>query len=160
MWAGSKLPWPRGVDVNIRNDYGFTPLNAATDTGNLAVAQVLVDNGADINAAANDGDTPLHSVNLAQYYQTVNSLKTIMHPDIIKVEASPGHIAVVQLLINKGGKIDQQNSRGYTPLHLMVDRGMLKVAEVLLHNGANPWVPNKEGQLPPCIAWQTMAMMG
>ena len=49
-----------GMDVNdnaIR--YGVTPLHIAAQTDNTEIAKILIENGASIDAAANNGNTPL-----------------------------------------------------------------------------------------------------
>lgn len=152
-----KAALAQGVDVNIRNDYGYTPLHAASDTGNLAVTQVLIAHGADINAVANDGTTPLHTINVGGYFQATERFKGIIHPDMITVQAAPGHLAVAKLLLKHGARIDQQDNLGLTPLHTMVERGMVQVAELLINNGANPWLATKQYLVSPL---HRMADMG
>ena len=47
-----------GVDVNIKNGDGATPLHSAAFLGRVDVAELLLKNGADIKARNNDGATP------------------------------------------------------------------------------------------------------
>lgn len=39
---------------------GTTPLHAAAHANQAAIAQMLIENGADVNAQDKDGKTPLH----------------------------------------------------------------------------------------------------
>ncbi|MDR1145412.1 MAG: hypothetical protein LBK71_04680 [Verrucomicrobiales bacterium] len=48
-----------GADVNQRSSWQELPLNRAIRTGNLAIATGLINNGADIHAADDRGNTPL-----------------------------------------------------------------------------------------------------
>jgi ankyrin repeat protein len=84
----------------------------------LEAVRILVDRGADVNAANRTGDTPLHSA------------------------AGKGFNTVVRFLVEKGAALDAKNKRGQTPLSAavarlradgVVDRG---TAELLRQLGA------------------------
>ena len=49
----------KGVDVNVENDFGFTPLHFSAWNGHKEIAELLIAKGADVNAMDNHGDTPL-----------------------------------------------------------------------------------------------------
>ena len=49
-----------GVDVNIKDNYGETPLYYASTYGQLQIVKLIIEYGADVNAKDNDGDTPLY----------------------------------------------------------------------------------------------------
>ncbi|CAL4194644.1 unnamed protein product, partial [Meganyctiphanes norvegica] len=53
------------ADVNSLGKWGWTPLMLAVRGGNLATTKALVDAGASVDIADNDGDTALH---VAAYY--------------------------------------------------------------------------------------------
>ena len=49
-----------GVDVNLKDEFGkLTPLHEAATYGHKEVAELLIAEGADVNAKAGDGSTPL-----------------------------------------------------------------------------------------------------
>jgi ankyrin repeat protein len=54
-------------NLNIRDDFGQTPLHVACKYNNSAIAAIFAECGADVNAVDNDGNTPLH---LAAIYNT------------------------------------------------------------------------------------------
>lgn len=48
-----------GVNVNITNEYGRTPLHLAAFKGHESIAKILIQNGADINPKDHLGLTPI-----------------------------------------------------------------------------------------------------
>ena len=53
----------QGVDVNAKEEDGWTPLHHAVFwSNNVDILKCLVSRGADVNAKNNDGETPLHFV--------------------------------------------------------------------------------------------------
>ena len=50
----------KGVDIHDANARGWTALHIAASTGDVAVVNFLIANGADVNVADNHNATPLH----------------------------------------------------------------------------------------------------
>eukprot|EP00873_Tetraselmis_striata_P018057 jgi/Tetstr1/438321/TSEL_026888.t1 len=50
----------RGIDVNVRNKIGWTPLHAACFGGHAKVLTLLIERGADLDATDNGGRTAVH----------------------------------------------------------------------------------------------------
>lgn len=67
-----------GINIDFKDDLGFTALMTAADNGKLEAVKLLVKHKADINARNNDGDTPLMRA------------------------ANAGHFDVVRFLVEKG----------------------------------------------------------
>ena len=139
----------QGIEVDYRYQGGFTALHSASDQGNFAVAKLLIESGADVNAVADDGSTALHTINVNAYLKNLNLFRNFSHERMVTVDESDGHIAVLKLLLSKGAKIDHRDSFGVTPLYLMTERGMIKIAEILILNGANPWIADKDYKVAP-----------
>lgn len=74
---------------------------------------MLISYGADCNAKASGGATPLHSA------------------------ASKGHTAVVVVLAQAASDVNAVDDRGWTPLHVAVDGGWEDTAQVLLEQGSH-----------------------
>ena len=73
----------------------------------MEVVKVLVEKGADINKAMNDGFTPL----------LMASLK--------------GHVEVVGVLVENGADINKANNDGYTPLIIAEALGHSEIVALL-----------------------------
>jgi len=104
------------VDVNIKNDWGQTPLWQASWQAwheDAEIAEILYKNGADFNTQDRRGYTPLHRASIA------------------------GHVSLVYFLINIGADINIQTLYGSTPLCKAAKEGVLLTAQILLQNGAD-----------------------
>ena len=81
-----------GSDLNIKDDYGSTPLIVAVTFGRTEVAKALINAGADIKITNNDGATPLH---IAAFFCRTE---------------------IVKALLEKGADKNVRNKYGSTPL--------------------------------------------
>jgi serine/threonine protein kinase len=122
------------TNLNAINAQGQTPLCALVSTSevNENVIDLLIANGADVNASNKDWETPLHLA-VSTYYGY----------SAADIEAKRQQI--MGILIAKGAEIDAKDKDGNTPLHLTRDR---KIAELLIAKGANFDAKNNEGESP------------
>ncbi len=95
------------VDPNVRGDFQWTPLHFAAWYDSLAVAELLLDRGADYEARDEWQRTPLHWA------------------------AAHNSQAVAKLLLDRGAKIEARDVNQQTPMHLAARRGRRAVAELL-----------------------------
>lgn len=116
----------QGLDINIPDYYGGTPLYRQATMGRETV-KLLLELGADIEKSNTYGNTPLHMA--AEFF----------HPKTVK------------FLINKGANVNVENDMGRTPLAsvLMVCRGIYiaqtaEIASMLLEAGAKKTSAMKE----------------
>ncbi|QLI67824.1 Ankyrin-1 [Metarhizium brunneum] len=104
----------RCVDIDIGDRDGRTPLLWAAKNGHEAVAKLLLEKGANIEAKNSFGD---------------------QRP--LLVAAITGNKAVVKLLLEKGADIEAKDDKGQTPLSGAVMYGHEAVVRLLLEKGAN-----------------------
>uniref|UniRef100_A0A3Q3APQ9 Ankyrin-1 n=1 Tax=Kryptolebias marmoratus TaxID=37003 RepID=A0A3Q3APQ9_KRYMA len=109
---------------------GFTPLHVASKYGKVDVAELLLERGANPNAAGKNGLTPLH------------------------VAVHHNNLDVVKLLVSKGGSAHSTARNGYTPLHIAAKQNQMEVASCLLQNGALPNAESLQGITPLHLASQ------
>lgn len=105
------------ADPNFRAGSGAhggeqTPLQIAASMGNLHVASMLIDAGANVRAITDTGRTALHFAVLGS------------------------HLDLTRLLIEKGAVIDARDAEGTSALDESVWRGCLETAAILLAHGA------------------------
>lgn len=103
------------LDIDWRHPQGgATALYVACEFGHVQVAQLLIAAGAAVDAARDDGATPLY-----------------------KACQDGGKPAIAQLLVTAGAQVNQQDRAGMTPLWLSVHRGCTELVKLLLEAGAD-----------------------
>jgi hypothetical protein len=119
------------VDLFVRSNFNIhisdidgTPiLLMALKKGYTAIAGILINKGADINAHDRMGITPLLLVCGKQL---------------------PGNKTIAEMLIQRGAYVNDRDSRGYTPLLLSLSGGTSEVAELLIERGADIFARGKD----------------
>ena len=128
----------RGVDVNLKNDYGETPLQIALN-GNWnsqAIAQVLLDNGARLDhvddktryflatsVAKGSGLCFVKSLLFSMPQKCRDNLiksvdaegKTLLH-QAVGEKSHPGD-EIIKLLVENGADLDAKDKDGFAPIH-------------------------------------------
>jgi uncharacterized protein len=105
--------------------YDWTPLHYAAYNGDRAMAELLLANGADVNAKDYFSGTPLHQA-------------------VMKA-----HKAMVEFLLAKGANVNAKDKSGDTPLHMAaMYKRHKEVAELLLSKGADVNAKNDSGYTP------------
>jgi ankyrin repeat protein len=90
--AGVRAELDKGVDVNVRNVDGHTPLHFAAVKVHKEIVEPLIAKGEDVNAKREDGVIPL------------------------QIAAMRGHKEIAELLIATGTDVNAKNKAGQTPL--------------------------------------------
>lgn len=103
----------------------MTPLLLAVRNDNLKMAKLLVDAGAPINCANNNGDTPLHyaSGNLQMLKFLIDNGADIQQVNrrgrsVLHEACESNNLGIIQFLCEKGARVNQADNEGITPLHL------------------------------------------
>ncbi|MCB2377914.1 ankyrin repeat domain-containing protein [Hymenobacter sp. BT635] len=129
--AAKELDYPmaaylisRGAHVNVKDEYGHTPLITANFYSNgsfpsnreqiFSLVKLLVENGADVNLADKTGSTP------------------------IALAALTGHKVVVEYLIQKGADINKRGENGNTAFSYAALDANKALCEYLITLGARP----------------------
>ncbi|MFC1652083.1 ankyrin repeat domain-containing protein [Planctomycetota bacterium] len=137
----------KGVSVNsLASDSGMmTPLHEAAISGRKEVVEILLGNGAKIDALDNMAYTVLHRA-VEHGHATVAKLlidkganlnaKTLNNWTPLHRAAIGGHNDTVELLIAHGADVSVKDSRGRTALDLAKQRGHTEIVELLKKHGA------------------------
>lgn len=152
------------ANAQDRQYQGLTPLHFAVERNELPMVEVLLKAGANLDARANGGGTPLHQAasgrsNPAIYKALLaagadpmalgHNENTPLH-DLAKWNSSPGgqsHVRA-QILIDAGADVKARNDSWDTPLHFAAHNVALPLIELLLKAGAEVDALDDEGNTP------------
>ena len=108
-----------GIQIDATNAADETALMLAANANDLASANLLIEAGASVNRP---NWTPLHYA------------------------ASKGHTEMMRLLIDNDAYIDSESPNGTTPLMMAAYYATPKAVKLMLEEGADPTLQNKDGQ--------------
>ena len=124
--------------INAHDRAGATPLHHAAGFGNLATMKLLLEHGADANAANKRKSTPLvWSMDdqakvrlLVEHGANVNSRTVDGRTPLYQAASIANAVPVLRLLLDKGADPNAKTLTGMTPL-MAASRGNLEVARLL-----------------------------
>ena len=117
------------IGVNLKDTVGRTPLHIAAEKGNIDVAMFFVENGANVNVADANGNTPL-----------------------VFIINKTGNPKVIRRLLEKGASVNAQNRTGETALMYAAWHGYSAIVQLLLENHADVTLKNKQGNTALTLA--------
>ena len=128
-------------------------LIAESAVGRLEIVQLLLDNGADVNAD-DDGVTALWNASAAGHFEIVqllldNGANVNANGDryncitALIAASKEGHLEIVQLLLDNGADVNF-NRNDVTALVAASENGYLEIVQLLLDKGANVDIANPD----------------
>jgi len=138
-----------GADVNASQGDGMTALHRAARAGNLAMAELLIGAGANLEAKTRLGEhRPLHVASASGRSGVVAVLvaagaevnaRTTTGATPLHFAAASGSADAVAGMLSGGAEVDPREPVwGQTPLMFAAAAGRTTAIEVLLEKGANP----------------------
>ena len=116
----SKMLTAAGMDINVKNSIGFTPLHQAITVQSITYIEMLLDKGADIESEDNECLRPLH------------------------IACENGYLDIIQMLLDKGAQIDCRSNISVTPC-MFAAAGHTKCLDLILQSGANANAQDHKG---------------
>ncbi|XP_065835760.1 putative ankyrin repeat protein RF_0381 [Oscarella lobularis] len=149
-----------GLDVNESQVFGRTSLHWAAQFGHLEVAEILISNGANIEAKDERGNTPVlcsaMSSNVDLFITFMVSTgcdiqaknKEILGRGVLGTASAYGQVKMVKKLIGMAFYLFETDYFGQTALHWAAKYGEKKVARLLIKSGSNIEDQDKWGRTP------------
>lgn len=160
-WEGIRVNVEKGKKGLMSSGYGYTALHILAEAGIREYVEVLLANGADIEAETKDGMTPLH-LSSSQGHVGVTELllnrganvKAKMKNSNVAMHIAcwKGHSTLVKMLLGKNADINAKGENGWVPLHYAVAGGNSEVTRVLINRGAKIGTQNDIKDMPLHIA--------
>ncbi|KAJ3538230.1 hypothetical protein NM208_g6000 [Fusarium decemcellulare] len=143
-------------DVNSQDISGWAPLHYACENGNTSIAQLLLQQGADMDLVGRNGTTPLHCAAKGPHFEVFDLLlQAGANADVrdasgrtpLQWAAYKGHLAIVKQLAQQGNS-NQRDQSGKSVLHLAVIGGQIQIVQLLVDLGAKREVKDR-GEMTP-----------
>ncbi|XP_030647341.1 histone-lysine N-methyltransferase EHMT1a [Chanos chanos] len=112
------------VNVNCKDDGGWTPITWATENGHKEQVKLLLSKGADVHMRDKEENICLHWA------------------------AFSGSDDIAQLLLEARSDLHATNIHGDSPLHIAVRQNQLDCVILFLSRGANVNLRNRDGEMP------------
>ncbi|WP_250294742.1 ankyrin repeat domain-containing protein [Wolbachia endosymbiont of Oedothorax gibbosus] len=153
-----------GANVNIADEYGYTPLHVAVMHGHIDVVNILMASKANVDAmdktykytplywAARNGYIEIVKVLIAGK-ASVNTANKYGYTPLHEA-AQNGYIEIVGILILGKADVNTADEYGYTPLHGATQYGHIDVVNALIAGKANVNVVDEKELTPLHLAVQ------
>ena len=145
-------------DINARGGRRGSAVNAALVKGNVEIALLLLDQGADVNIMDSGGYTPLYTASepghrdnvefLLKHHADVDLMSGPTSDTALGIAAVMGEVEIARILLHRGASVDSRDNEGWTPLFLASRYGHLDIVRLLIQSGAAVDTPDNEGWIP------------
>jgi ankyrin repeat protein len=156
----------QGVNPNVKDEYGFSPLYYACSGNNSKVTQLLLNYGADANMIYQHEEKSTTALLLVLRKPRNDYVhKWLLVSLLLSGKADPNFAnqngdaplffavrgdnttgSLTKLLITNGAAVNHTNKNGNTALHEAVKINNKKAAQALLEHGADATLKNKKGK--------------
>ena len=154
----------RGINVNLAQQLGATPLYVAAQQGHVKIVEMLLaESGIKVNLSTSDGATPLFIAAQCGHEAVVKLLLAAPGVDVnlrtmdggtpLMVAIEREHVEVAKLLLAAPGtEIDARMLDGTTALYNAAEKNFPGIVEELVRRGANVNLAVRDGAPPLGIA--------
>jgi ankyrin repeat protein len=149
-----------GSSVKLADGKGVTPLLYASAFGSVEAMRVLLEAGADVNAAESLGAVPLHWSAcdparvklLLEHGAQVNVKNPQGRTPLMVASSCEGGADSIRMLLERGADINVQQQNGSTALLDAATYGGPSIVRLLLEAGAKANIANQQGDTPLMFA--------
>jgi ankyrin repeat protein len=132
-----------GADVNIKTHNNRTALGTACDHGHLAVANLLLERGADPNIPGPELPIVFGIRHPKVVERLIQSNVDVNVPGLLQACCWHQNYESLAMLLDVGSSINDLGKENRTALYVAADHNREKAVRILLERGADPNVPGK-----------------
>lgn len=151
----AKLLLAQGAAIDARRD-GHTSLDAACWSGQVAIVEVLIEKGAKVSVADNNGCSPLFIASALGYEKiaklllgkdksNINQNEKVYGRTALHVVMLLGYVSIASMLIDEGAEVNLQDSEGHTALHVAIFRRFPRLVTLFLDGGSKIDIQDHHG---------------
>ncbi len=148
------------TDINQKDRDGKMPLHVAAERGRQIIAQLLIDNGAELEARTPQGHTALELALLAGKIPVAKLLlsrgaQIDAQALLLKAIGDNANFrGSLEFLTKQGAEINRADSAGNTPLIMAIETGQRVLVKRLIEQGADVNLATSDGRTPLSSAKQ------
>lgn len=152
---GVKFEVENGLNFEIFDESGRTPLLYAVKRKNLEAAEILLQNGAKVNNHDNAGLAPIHYAIFADNFDMLKLLQkfdanldektSVNEFTPLMIAVNEGNSEIFKFLLENGANVHMQNQHGNTALIWSIMEGIPENVKLALDYGASPFLENMDG---------------
>ena len=145
----------KNIEINL-NIEGYSAAHSASALGNLQILKFLVKYKIDLELQnSSDGRYCIHwacqelHINIIKYLinQKVNiNVKDNEGITPLDIVCSEGDVKISEFLISKNANVNARRNDGITPLHMAVAFNQYNIVQILLKNGADPFLKDYDDE--------------
>ncbi|MBV6494884.1 MAG: hypothetical protein LDLANPLL_02921 [Turneriella sp.] len=149
------------INIDLKNEDGYTALMYAVNSGAIDVAKFLLDRKSRINLQDRDGYTPL-MIAAFRGNQPMMEMLMVYRPDVNLKHRSgrtalimatwKGTPAMMAHLLKVGARVNDQDLDGWTALMFAAHEGNMEKVQLLINARALVKIKNKKGQMAQDLA--------
>ena len=149
------------ADYSIRHEaVGGNAFWLAARYGELAIARLLADHGADPHVSPANGISSLKAAMGVSRNPRENRRNRVDAPEMDRADMERLTLELARTVLDLGVDVDQGDERGNTPLHDAVLAGFAPVVDLLAAHGADLGATNDDGVTPLTLAESSLPVPG
>jgi ankyrin repeat protein len=151
----ARLLLSKGAGVNGEDSFGRVPLVYAIEEDRKAMAELLLDTGADVTLRSSAYAMPLVFVPFMRQNAALAHMMVSRCPDVnirdslantpLSWASRFGYLDTASLLLDKGALVDALSVHNKTPLMETAEKGRCDIAELLVRKGADVNIQTRKG---------------